>query len=106
MELTFAQSLLQILSMVLSAISFLLIIEIVMSYLFMFGILKPDGGIATQIYNSLRAFNTPILRPFRDLQAKIMPQMQQIDLSYVFALIAIWWVQTWLIGSFLWNIFG
>lgn len=104
--MSFAQSILQILSMVLSAISFLLIIEIVMSYLFMFGILKPDGGIATQIYSSLRAFNTPILRPFRDLQAKVMPQMQQIDLSYVFALIAIWWVQSWLIGSFLWTLLG
>lgn len=104
--MSFAQSILQIISMILSAISFLLIIEIVMSYLFMFGIIKPTGGMATQIYNSLRAFNTPILRPFRDLQAKIMPQMQQIDLSYVFALVAIWWIQSWLIGSFLWNLLG
>ncbi|MGJ8559872.1 MAG: YggT family protein [Litorimonas sp.] len=104
--MSFAQSILQIISMVLSAISFLLIIEIIMSYLFMFGILKPTGGMASQIYNSLRAFNAPILKPFRDLQAKIMPQMQQIDLSYIFALIAIWWIQAWLIGQFLWNLLG
>ncbi len=98
--MTFGASILGLISMFLSAITFLLIIWIIMGYLFAFNVIK-RGGVAMQIYGQLGSFFAPLLAPFRDLQAKIMPNMRQIDLSPIFLVIVIWWLQSYLIGSFL-----
>ena len=104
--MTFAQSILSIISMLLSFVTFMVFAQVIMSWLFSFGILSMRGQIAPQIYSALNVITEPILRPFRDLQYRLLPQLNTIDLSPVFALIAIWWVQTYLIGSLLWRIFA
>lgn len=104
--MTFAQSILQILSMLLSFASFMIFAQVIMSWLFSFGILNMRGQIAPQIYGAVNTITEPMLRPFRDLQNRLFPQLSTIDISPVFALIAIWWVQSYLIGSLLWRMFA
>lgn len=104
--MTFAQSILQIISMLLSFVTFMIFAQVVLSWLFAFGLAHPRGQIAGQIYSVVTGLTEPILRPFRELQFKLFPQLARIDLSPVFALIAIWWVQSYLIGSLLWRMFA
>ncbi|GLQ23036.1 hypothetical protein GCM10007853_09100 [Algimonas ampicilliniresistens] len=104
--MTFAQSILMIISMILSFMTFVIFIEVVMSWLFMFGILNMRGQIAPQIYHGIRTITGPILQPFRDLQNKLLPNLGTFDLSPILALIAIWWVQNYLINSLLMQAFA
>ena len=104
--MTFAQSILMLISMLLSFVTFMIFAQVVMSWLFAFNILSMRGQIAPQIFGAVNAFTAPILRPFRDLQARLLPQMNTLDLSPIFALLAIWWVQTYLIGSLLMRVFA
>lgn len=104
--MTFAQSILGIISLLLSFLNFMIFGYVIMSLLFSFGVISPRNQIAGQIYNLLGAICEPILRPFRDLQNTILPNLRTIDLSPVLALVVIWWLQTYLIGSLLWNAFG
>ena len=104
--MTFAGSILQIISMLLSFASFMVFAYVIMSWLFAFNILNPRGQIAGQIWGLLQGVTEPILRPFRDLQNKLLPQFNRIDLSPVLAIIAIWWVQTYLISSLLMPMVG
>ena len=99
--MTFAGSILALISMILSFIWFMIFAVVIMSWLFAFNILSPRGQIAGQIYGLLHGFTEPILRPFRDLQRKLLPQFNQIDLSPIMALLLIWWLQEYLIRSVL-----
>jgi YggT family protein len=104
--MTFAGSILQIISMLLSFASFMIFAYVIIGWLFAFNILNPRGQIAGQIYGLLHGFTDPLLRPFRTLQYKLLPQFRQIDLSPIFAIIAIWWLQAYLIGSLLMPMIG
>ena len=104
--MTFTQSILMIISMILSFMTFVIFIEVVMSWLFMFGILNIRGQIAPQIYHGIRTITGPILQPFRDLQNRLLPNLGMFDLSPILALIAIWWVQNYLINSVLMRAFA
>ncbi|MEM7729166.1 MAG: YggT family protein [Pseudomonadota bacterium] len=92
--MTFAQSILGMIIMpILSVIVWLIIIEIILSWVIAFGIAQ-RGGMVSQIQYGLSRFTDPILQPFR----RIIPPMGGLDLSPIAALLLIGWFNNYVLG--------
>ena len=104
--MTFAQSILGIISLLLSFLNFVVFVYIILSLLFSFGVIQRGNQLAGQIYGLLGSVCEPVLRPFRELQYKLLPNLRTVDLSPIFLIVVIWWVQNYLIDSVLMPMFG
>ena len=100
--MTFAQSILVYLIMpILSVITWLIIIEIILSWVLAFGIAQ-RGGMVSQIQYGLSRFTDPILDPFR----KVIPPMGGLDLSPIAALLLIGWFNNYVLGQMVMGMLG
>ena len=93
--MTFAQSLLVFFVMpILNVIVWVIIIEIVLSWLLAFRVIDPNG-IFGQIGYGLRRFTAPLLDPIRSR----LPSMGGLDISPIILILLISWVNNFLIGQ-------
>ncbi|MGB3456026.1 MAG: YggT family protein [Litorimonas sp.] len=100
--MTFAQSILSMIIMpILSVITWLIIIEIILSWVIAFGIAQ-RGGMVQQIQYGLSRFTDPILEPFR----RIIPPMGGLDLSPIAALLLIGWFNSYVLGNVVYSMLG
>lgn len=100
--MTFAQSIIIYLIIpALSVIRWLIIIEIILTWVVAFGIAQ-RGGMVSQISYGLSRFTDPILAPFR----RIIPPMGGLDLSPIAAILLLLWMEQYLFGQILMNALG
>ena len=93
--MTFAQSILVFFVMpILSVVMWVIIAEVILSWLISFRIIDPNG-MGGQIYFMVRRFTEPVLSPIRN----ILPNMQGLDLSPIVAILLIGWINNWLIAG-------
>ena len=76
----------------LSLYSNLLIIYIILSWLFMFGIVNPYNGFVSKINQFLYVIIEPVLGFVR----RFLPSLPGIDLSPLIVFLAIWLLQTFM----------
>jgi len=87
--MTIGQSLLAyFISPILSLIVILIFAQVILSWLVGFGIVNLRNPLMSSIYHGINRFVEPILRPFQ----KIIPPMGGLDLSPIAALLAIQWL--------------
>ncbi|WP_339691899.1 YggT family protein [Celeribacter baekdonensis] len=79
-------SLSQILLMILGIVKFVMIVQIIMSWLINFQVLNVRQPLVYQIWEGLSRLLEPIYRPIR----KILPPMSGLDLAPLVAFIAIY----------------
>ena len=77
----------------LSVLWWAIIVMVVMSWLYSFGILNPTNQFAAQLSNALQVMTEPILAPIR----RFMPDMGGLDLSPLIVLILIQGVQIYFV---------
>ncbi|MGB6230020.1 MAG: YggT family protein [Litorimonas sp.] len=93
--MSFAQSIILYFIMpLLSVARWIIIIEIVLTWLVAFNIVQ-RGGMVSQIAYGLSRFTDPILNPFR----KIIPPMGGLDLSPIAAILLLLWLEQFLFGQ-------
>lgn len=95
--MSFAQSIiLYFIIPALSVIRWVIIIEIVLSWVLAFNLVQ-RGGMVSQIAFGLSRFTDPILAPFR----KVLPPMGGLDLSPIIAILLLLWLQQFFFGQIL-----
>ncbi|WP_321366960.1 YggT family protein [uncultured Celeribacter sp.] len=82
-------SLMQILLMILGVVKFVMIVQIIMSWLINFQVLNVRQPLVYQIWEGLSRLLEPIYRPIR----KILPPMGGLDLAPLVAFIAIYAIE-------------
>lgn len=82
-------SLFQIILMILGIVKFVMIVQIVMSWLINFQVLNVRQPLVYQIWEGLSRLLEPMYRPIR----KVLPPMQGLDLAPLVAFIAIYAVE-------------
>ena len=83
-------SLLQLIDLVLSIYSWLLILSAIMSWLVAFNIINPHHRIVQVVGSALYRITEPILRPVRS----VLPNLGGIDLSPVVVLLLIFFLRS------------
>lgn len=87
--MSIAQSILAyFISPALSLIVILIFLQVILSWLVGFGIVNLRNSMMASIYHGINRFVEPILAPFR----KIIPPMGGLDLSPIAALLALQWL--------------
>jgi YggT family protein len=100
--MTFAQSiLLYFVIPIISVVRWLIIIEIILSWLVAFNVAQ-RGGMVSQIAQGLSRFTDPVLAPFR----RLIPPMGGLDLSPIAALLLLLWLERYLFGQILFAMLG
>ncbi|WP_460272778.1 YggT family protein [Celeribacter sp. ULVN23_4] len=82
-------SLMQILLMILGVVKFVMIVQIIMSWLINFQVLNVRQPLVYQIWSGLSRLLEPIYTPIR----KILPPMNGLDLAPLVAFIAIYAIE-------------
>ncbi|SLN14987.1 YGGT family protein [Aquimixticola soesokkakensis] len=82
-------SLFQILLMILGIVKFVMIVQIIMSWLINFQVLNLRQPLVYQIWEGLSRLLEPVYRPIR----KILPPMGGLDLAPLVAFIAIYAIE-------------
>ena len=75
----------QILSLLLSALFWIIIAQVILSWLFVFGVINPSSGFVRQLVEALEKITAPFYRPIK----KVMPDFGGIDLSPMVLILAI-----------------
>ncbi|MCA0042053.1 YggT family protein [Celeribacter litoreus] len=88
-------SLLQVLLMILGIVKFIMIVQIIMSWLISFQVLNVRQPLVYQIWEGLSRLLEPMYRPIR----KILPPMNGLDLAPLVAFIAIYAIERILINN-------
>ncbi|AOG00900.1 MAG: YggT family protein [Blastomonas fulva] len=83
------QILLEILDIVLTVVTWFIIIQIVLSWLVAFNVVSMQNDLVRQMVESLNRITEPLFRPVR----KIMPDLGMIDLAPMVVLLVIMIVQ-------------
>ena len=83
------QILLEILDIVLTVVTWFIIIQIVLSWLVAFNVISTQNDLVRQMVESLHRITEPLFRPVR----KIMPDLGMIDLAPMVVLLVIMIVQ-------------
>ncbi len=78
-------ALVQILDILLNVAITIIIVQAVMSWLFVFNVISMQNDIVNAIWQALHALTEPIYKPIR----KIMPDFGQIDLTPMVVIIII-----------------
>lgn len=79
----------QILLMILGVVKFVMIVQIIMSWLINFQVLNVRQPLVYQIWEGLSRLLEPIYRPIR----KVLPPMSGLDLAPLVAFIAIFAIE-------------
>ena len=79
-------SLFQILMLILDVVLFLIVIQVIMSWLIQFQVLNLRQPLVAQIWEGMTRLLEPLYRPIR----RILPQMSGIDLAPLVALIGVY----------------
>jgi YggT family protein len=79
----------QILLMILGVVKFVMIVQIIMSWLINFQVLNVRQPLVYQIWEGLSRLLEPIYRPIR----KVLPPMSGLDLAPLVAFIAIYAIE-------------
>ena len=79
-------SLFQILMLILDVVWFLIVIQVIMSWLIQFQVLNLRQPLVAQIWEGMTRLLEPLYRPIR----RILPQMSGIDLAPLVALIGVY----------------
>jgi len=88
--MTLAQSLIiYFISPVLGVIIFMIVVQIIMSWLIQFNVINIRNQLVSTIYYMLSRFVEPILAPIQ----RIMPSFGGLDLSPIVAILALQWLQ-------------
>ena len=82
-------SLMQILLMILGVVKFVMIVQIIMSWLINFQVLNVRQPLVYQIWEGLSRLLEPIYRPIR----KVLPPISGLDLAPLVAFIAIYAIE-------------
>jgi len=80
---------------VLTLAFFVLMGYMIMSWLFTFGVLKPNNPVARQWWNFLHKLVEPILRPVR----RFVPNLGQLDLAFLVVVLGILFVRDGLLPA-------
>lgn len=83
------QIVLEILDIVLTVVTWFIIIQIVLSWLIAFNVISTQNDLVRQLVESLHRITEPLFRPVR----KIMPDLGMIDLAPMVVLLVIMIVQ-------------
>lgn len=83
------QILLEILDILLTVVTWFIIIQIVLSWLIAFNVVSTQNDLVRQMAESLNRITEPLFRPVR----KIMPDLGMIDLAPMVVLLVIMIVQ-------------
>jgi YggT family protein len=83
------QIVLEILDILLTVVTWFIIIQIVLSWLIAFNVISTHNDIVRQMVESLHKITEPLFRPVR----KIMPDLGMIDLAPMVVLLVIMIVQ-------------
>lgn len=83
------QILLEILDIVLTVVTWFIIIQIVLSWLIAFNVISTSNDLVRQMAESLNRITEPLFRPVR----KIMPDLGMIDLAPMVVLLVIMIIQ-------------
>ena len=84
------QSLFQILMMLLGVAKFIIIIQIVFSWLITFQVLNLHQPVVAQIWDGLIRITEPVYRPIRNM----LPQMGGLDLAPLIVILGIFALET------------
>jgi len=88
--MTIAQSLIvYFISPVLGVIIFMIIVQIIMSWLIQFNVINIRNQLVSTIYYMLSRLVEPILAPIK----RVMPSLGGLDLSPIVAILALQWIQ-------------
>lgn len=88
--MTIAQSLIvYFISPVLGLIIFMIVVQIIMSWLIQFNVINIRNQLVSTIYYMLSRLVTPILAPIQ----RIIPSFGGLDLSPIVAILALQWLQ-------------
>ena len=88
--MTIAQSLIvYFISPVLGVIIFMIIVQIIMSWLIQFNVINIRNQLVSTIYYMLSRLVEPILAPIK----RVMPSLGGLDLSPIVAILALQWLQ-------------
>lgn len=88
--MTIAQSLIvYFISPVLGVIIFMIIVQIIMSWLIQFNVINIRNQLVSTIYHMLSRLVEPILAPIK----RVMPSLGGLDLSPIVAILALQWLQ-------------
>lgn len=100
--MSFAQSILAFFIMpLLNVLVWIIIIEIVLSWLIAFNIINPRG-MGGQIAYSLSRLTDPIMRPIRN----ILPNMGGLDLSPIIVIFGLTWLNSYFLGQIIYPALG
>lgn len=81
--------LIQFIDLLLDIVIWIVIAQIVVSWLLAFGILNMSNRFVAQIANALYQITDPVLRPIR----RVLPSFSGLDLSPIVLFLAIWFVR-------------
>ena len=88
--MTLAQSIIvYLVSPVLGVIFWLIIAEVIFSWLVAFNVINLRNPMVAQIYATIRMITEPILRPIRN----VLPSMGGLDFSPIVVILAIQWLR-------------
>lgn len=88
--MTLLQSLIvYFISPVLGVIIFMIVVQIIMSWLIQFNVINIRNQLVSTIYYMLSRFVAPILAPIQ----RILPSFGGLDLSPIVAILALQWIQ-------------
>lgn len=85
---------------ILSLVFWLIIIEVIFSWLVAFNILNLNNPTMRQIYHAIRALTRPILEPIR----RILPNFGGMDFSPLIAILLIDWLRRFVVPSLMSNL--
>lgn len=88
-------SLLQILLMIVSIVKFIIIVQVIMSWLISFQVLNLRQPLVAQIWDGLNRLMEPIYRPIRNL----LPSTGGLDLAPLIVLIVIFAIERIIINN-------
>jgi YggT family protein len=71
-----------------------IIAGVIMSWLLAFNIINGHNPTVRTIWQVLTALTEPFLRPIRAVVGKVLPNLRGIDISPIFLIIAIFFLQT------------
>ena len=101
--MSFAQSIIAMFVIpVLSLILIIFFAYVVLSWLFVFNIVKPHHPVARQIFGFLSSVVEPIVSPFR----RIIPPLGNFDTGFVAAFMVIYWSRYYLFPQLIYPALG
>lgn len=78
---------------------YIVLASVIMSWLIGFNVVNAYNPTVRTIWNGLLAVTEPFLRPIRRVIGRILPDLRGIDISPIFLLLILLFIQTVVIGN-------